>query len=113
MHVGARAGQHNAVDDFEQRGDIGDLGDRRKHHGDGAGHFRDRAQIALADRLNGETIFDAMRIADDTDDGPSHSMNVSRKNFFSRWATIPGRSCLPRSGGSIRVACTRRAIPLQ
>jgi hypothetical protein len=83
MDVGARAGQHNAVDHVKQRTDVGDFGDGGKHHRDGAGDFRYRTQVALADRLDREAIFNAMRIADDTDDRPSHMVNASPKILFS------------------------------
>ena len=51
MHIGARAGQQDAVDGVEQRADVGDLGRAGKHQRQGAGDVGDRAQVALADHL--------------------------------------------------------------
>ena len=69
MDIGARAGQHDAVDGIEQRADVGDLRRAGKHQRQRAGGFGDRAQIALADPLRGEFASRRMGAADHADDG--------------------------------------------
>jgi hypothetical protein len=51
MHIGARAGEQDAVDGIEERADVGNLRRAGEDQRQGAGGFRDRAQIALADAL--------------------------------------------------------------
>ena len=51
MHIGARAGEQDAVDGVEQRADIGDLRRAGKDQRQRARGLGDRAQIALADPL--------------------------------------------------------------
>ena len=75
MHIGPRAGQHDAIDDVEQRADVGNLGRAGKHQRQRPRHVGDRAQIALSDHLGLETIFDAIGVPDHTDHGPSHRKN--------------------------------------
>jgi hypothetical protein len=69
MHVGARAGEQNAVDGLRERSDIGDLGRSGKHQGQRAGGLGDRAHVALADALRRELALHQMQAADDADDG--------------------------------------------
>ena len=59
MHVGAGAGQQDAVDRVQQRADIGDLRRAGKHQRQRAGDLGHRAQIAFADALRGEAVLDA------------------------------------------------------
>ncbi len=68
MHIGAAAGEQNAVDGVEQRADIGDLRRAGKDQRQRACDVRHRAQVALADALRGELALDQMRAADDADD---------------------------------------------
>ncbi len=69
MHVGARAGEQDAVHDIEQCADIGDLRRAGEHQRQRAGDFRHGAQIALADPLRGEAALDLMGAADHADHG--------------------------------------------
>jgi hypothetical protein len=75
VNIGARASQNDAVDRIEQGADIGYLGRSRKHQRQRARHVDDGAKVALSDHRDWETIFDAMRIPDHTDHGPSHRKN--------------------------------------
>ena len=69
MHIGACAGQKNAIDSFEQCPDLGDLRRAGEHQRQRARCAGDRAQIALADPLRRELAFGQMRAADHADDG--------------------------------------------
>jgi hypothetical protein len=86
VNIGARAGQDDTVDRIEQGTDIGYLRRSRKHQRQCARHVDDGAKVALSDHLDWETIFDAMRIPDHTDHGPSHRLNsafiVLRKDLL-------------------------------
>ena len=72
MHVGLTTGQHDAVNHFKQRVDIGDFGRTGKHQRQGTEHFPDRPQVTFAHALRGETLFDHLRAADNADHGPRH-----------------------------------------
>ena len=83
MHIGARAGQHNAVDDIQQRADIGDPGRRREHQRQRICNLRHRAKIAFPDHLHREPVFDAMRVSDHAHHRFFHRLGlpVSRSDY--------------------------------
>jgi DNA polymerase I len=74
MHIGARAGEQDAVDRIKERADIGDLGRAGEDKGQGACRLGDRAQIALAHTLCGKLALHQMQAANHADDGflPGH-----------------------------------------
>ena len=74
MHIGARAGQHHAVDHVQQRADIGDFRRCGEHQRQRAGDVGDGAKVAFSDHLHGEAIFDAMRVSDHADHRSSHRL---------------------------------------
>src|SRR5262249_25970408 len=69
MHIGARAGEENAVDDIKERADVGDLGRTGKHQRQRAGGLGDRAQITLAHPLRRILALHQVQAADQADDG--------------------------------------------
>ena len=79
-------------------------GDAGEHQRQRAGDVGDRAQVALADHLGLETVFDAMGVPDHTDHGPSHRRNsaviVLCKNLPG-WAMITEDNACAAGGGSI------------
>ena len=72
MHIGARAGQHDAVDGIQERTDVGNFRRAGKHQRQRARDLGHRAKIPFTDHLCREAIFDAMGVSDHADYGPSH-----------------------------------------
>ena len=84
VNIGARAGQHDAVDHIQKRRNIGDVGGARKHQWQGARHLGDGAKVSFANHLDVKAIFDAIGIPDHTDYRlPSHAL-PSLNRFHSR-----------------------------
>ncbi len=72
MDVGARAGQHDAIDHVQQRADVGNVRRAGKHQRQRTRDVGHRTKIALADHLGLEPVFNAVRIADHADHRSSH-----------------------------------------
>jgi len=72
MDIGPGPGQDDAVDHVEQGTNLGDFGAAGEHQGHGTRDLGNRAQVALSDHLDRETIFDAMGVSDHANHGPSH-----------------------------------------
>ncbi len=74
VNVGPGAGQDHAVDDIQQRTDIGDFGAAGEHQRQRAGDLGHRAKITLAGHLRRKPILDAIGVGDYPDDRPPHCL---------------------------------------
>src|SRR5215472_15551659 len=68
MHIGARAGEQNAVDGIKERADVGDLRRAGENEGQGTGGLGDRAQIALTYTLGGKFTLHQVQASNHSDD---------------------------------------------
>ena len=73
MHVGPPAGEDEAVTGRDQVADRAHDRQRRHHQRDGAGQRGHRLDIGDPDRLHRILVVDAVRVADDADDGLGHA----------------------------------------
>src|SRR5262249_35171009 len=92
MHIGACAGEQDAVDAVEERRDVGNLRRAGEHQRQCAGSLGDRTQVALADALRRELALHEMQAADHADNGFSAghlglSPGIPSRNWKYHWRT--------------------------